>query len=265
MIELAPRQLPALSRWFPAGAPGPATLGEHVLTTGFGHWWADRADQPRVVAVSCAGHVLLRGAPDTLAPEDLAPLANSRIEAPARFLPALGTAFDRITPWERMVWTLQAEPQPCTVPRGVTVRRLEPADTDALLALGPDAAWIHASWGGPLGLAASGHAWAAVDRGGQPLAIARTYFRGTRYEDVAVFTAPDHRRHRLALAWSRPSPRTSPRVATPPAGTVPLSTVPAAYSPGRPASAWCASTFTTGPGTRYDATDLPHRNGPAQE
>jgi GNAT superfamily N-acetyltransferase len=203
MIELAPRQLSSLSRWFPAGAPGPATLGEHVLTTGVGHWWADRADQPRVVAVSCAGHVLLRGAPDTLAPEDLVPLANSRIEAPARFVPALGTAFDRITPWERMVWTLQAEPQPCTVPRGVTVRRLEPADTDTLLVLDPDAAWIHASWGGPLGLAASGHAWAAVDRGGQPLAIACTYFRGIHYEDVAVFTAPDHRRHRLALACVR--------------------------------------------------------------
>ncbi|MGW2080132.1 GNAT family N-acetyltransferase [Streptomyces sp. NPDC001939] len=32
------------------------------------------------------------------------------------------------------------------------------------------------------------------------LAIACTYFRGTRHEEVAVFTAPDHRRHRLALA-----------------------------------------------------------------
>ncbi|MFJ5273291.1 GNAT family N-acetyltransferase [Streptomyces sp. NPDC088358] len=69
--------------------------------------------------------------------------------------------------------------------------------------MGTDAAWIHASWGGPLGLAASGHAWAAVDRGRQSLAIARTNFRGTRYEDVAVFTAPDHRRHRLALACVR--------------------------------------------------------------
>ncbi|WP_405573392.1 GNAT family N-acetyltransferase [Streptomyces phaeochromogenes] len=200
MIELAPHQLPALTRWLPAGAPGPATIGEHVLTTGVGRWWADRADQPRVVAVSCAGHVLLRGAPDTLGPHDLAPLANSRIETPARFLPALGTAFDSLTPWERMVWTLQSEPQPCTVPHGVTVRRLEPADTDALIALGPDAAWIHASWGGSLGLASSGHGWTAANRTGQLLAIACTYFRGTRYEDIAVFTTPDQRRHRLALA-----------------------------------------------------------------
>ncbi len=32
------------------------------------------------------------------------------------------------------------------------------------------------------------------------LAVACTYFRGNRHEDVAVFTVPDHRRHRLALA-----------------------------------------------------------------
>ncbi|MFD3376724.1 MULTISPECIES: GNAT family N-acetyltransferase [unclassified Streptomyces] len=206
MIELAPRQLPPLTRWFPAGTPGPATIVEHALTTGVGHWWADQADRPRVIAVSCADHVVLRGTPDALGFDDLAslpslaPLANTRIETPARFLPALGSAFDRLTPWERMVWTLQADPQPCAVPRGVTVRRLEPADTDALLALGPDTAWIHASWGDPLGLAASGHGWAAMDRKGQVLAIACTYFRGTRYEDVAVFTDPGHRRHRLALA-----------------------------------------------------------------
>ncbi|WP_262056982.1 hypothetical protein [Streptomyces sp. STR69] len=83
-----------------------------------------------------------------------------------------------------MVWTLQADPQRHTVPREVSVRRLEPADTDALLALGPDSAWIHASWGDPLSLAASGHGWAAVDRKGRVPAIACTYFRGTRYEDI---------------------------------------------------------------------------------
>ncbi|MEV0173727.1 GNAT family N-acetyltransferase [Streptomyces sp. NPDC050803] len=200
MIELSPGRLPALTRWFPAATPGPAAVGEHVLATGVGRWWADRADRPRAVAVSCAGHVVLRGAPDALTPEALAPLAGSRIEAPERFLPALGAAFDRLTPWERMIWTLQAEPQPATVPLGVTLRRLQPADTDALADLGPDASWLSASWGGPLGLASSGHGWAALSRKGRILAVACTYFRGSRYEDVAVFTVPDHRRHRLALA-----------------------------------------------------------------
>lgn len=95
---------------------------------------------------------------------------------------------------------MQAEPQPARVPFGVTVRRLEPADSDALAALGSDAALISASWGGPLGLAASGHGWAAVSRKGGILAVACTYFRGDEYEDVGVYTVPEHRRHRLSLA-----------------------------------------------------------------
>ncbi|WP_369390897.1 GNAT family N-acetyltransferase [Streptomyces sp. CG1] len=200
MIEISPPDATALARWFPTGAPGPATIGEHALATGVGRWWADRPVQPRALAVSCAGHVVLRGSPDHLTPGLLAPLAGNRFEAPARLLPALGAAFDRLTPWERMLWTLQAAPQPAAVPHGVTVRHLEPADTDAVHALGPDASWLSASWGGPLGLAASGHAWAAVDRAGRILAVACTYFRGNGYEDVAVYTVPDRRRHRLALA-----------------------------------------------------------------
>ncbi|MCT7353070.1 GNAT family N-acetyltransferase [Streptomyces sp. 15-116A] len=200
MFELSPGPVPALTRWFPAGAPGPATVGEHVLATGIGSWWADRAVQPRVVAVSCAGHVVLRGTPDSLAPEELAPLAGNRIDAPDRFLPVLGAAFERLTPWERMIWTRQAEPQQAGVPFGLVLRRLERSDAGALQALGPDAAWLSASWGGPLGLASSGYGWAVLSRRGRMLAVACTYFRGSRYEDVAVYTVPDHRRHRLALA-----------------------------------------------------------------
>ncbi|MER5794891.1 GNAT family N-acetyltransferase [Streptomyces sp. NPDC001980] len=200
MIELAPSHLPLTTRWLPAGTPGPAAIGEHILATGVGRWWADRPVHPRAIAASCAGYVVLRGAADALTPETLAPLAGTRIDAPASLLPALGAAFERLTPWERMVWTLQAEPQPARVPTGVTVRRLEPADADAVLALGPDASWLSASWGGPPGLAASGHAWATVGRTGRVLAIACTFFRGTRFEDLAVYTVPDRRRHHLALA-----------------------------------------------------------------
>ncbi|MEV8559539.1 GNAT family N-acetyltransferase [Streptomyces sp. NPDC051917] len=67
-------------------------------------------------------------------------------------------------------------------------------------ALGSDASWLSASWGGPHGLAASGHAWAALGRSGRIQAVACTYFRGTGYEDVAVYTVPHRRRHHLALA-----------------------------------------------------------------
>ncbi|SFS45802.1 GNAT family N-acetyltransferase [Streptomyces sp. ok210] len=200
MIQLLPHRLPALSRWFPAGAPGPAALAEHVLTTGTGRFWADRAVQPRAIAVDCAAHVLLRGDPGALVPAELAPLGSRYIEAPIRFLPVLGASFDRIMPWERMVYIQQEEPTSLArTPRGVVVRRITAADAEALAALGPGAAWIHASWGGPVGLAASGHAWGAFHHG-EALAVACTYFLGSAYEDLAVLTAPDHRRRQLALS-----------------------------------------------------------------
>ncbi|MGW2651952.1 GNAT family N-acetyltransferase [Streptomyces sp. NPDC001393] len=200
MIQISPPDPRALARWFPTGSPGVATIGEHVLATGIGRWWGDRPVQPSAVAVSCAGHAVLRGSPEELTPDVLAPLAGNRVEAPARFLPALGAAFDRLTPWERMIWTLQAAPQPAGIPRAMNVRRLDATDADAVRALGTDASWLSASWGGPRGLAASGHAWAAVDRTGRIQAVACTYFRGTHYEDVAVHTAPGRTRHHLALA-----------------------------------------------------------------
>lgn len=111
-IEIAPRQLPPLSRWFPTGSPGPGALAEHVLTTGVGHWWADRPYQPRVLAVSCADHVLLRGDPSVLAPDSLKRFAYQYVESPARFWPTLGPAFERVAPWERMLYVHQAQPGP---------------------------------------------------------------------------------------------------------------------------------------------------------
>ncbi|MGW2027084.1 GNAT family N-acetyltransferase [Streptomyces decoyicus] len=199
MIELAPDQLPPLTRWFTAGAPGTAALAEHVRAGGTGRWWADRAADPRALAVTCADHVLLRGDPAALAPDALAVFGAHHVQAPARFLPALGSAFDLVVPWERMLY-LHREPVPAPrTPDGVTVRRLAPGDAPALAALPPDAAWVHASWGGAAGLAASGLGWAAV-RTDEVLAVACTYFHGTRYEDLACFTVPGHRRQHLALA-----------------------------------------------------------------
>lgn len=199
MIEIAPRQLPALSRFFPTGSPGPGALAEHVLTTGVGHWWADRPVQPRVLAVGCADHVLLRGDPSVLAPDSLARFAGQYVETPACFRPTLGSAFERVVPWERMLYVRQAQGSLPRRPRGVTVRRLTPEDAPALADLHSENAWIHASWGGPAGLAASGHGWAAFAKG-QVLSVACTYFLGSAYEDITVVTVPDRRRERLALA-----------------------------------------------------------------
>ncbi|MFD0268253.1 GNAT family N-acetyltransferase [Streptomyces sp. NPDC127106] len=200
MIEILSHQLPSLTRWFSAGAAGPAALVEHSLATGTGRWWADRAVQPRVLAVSCADQVLLRGDPASLAPGSLASFAHCYVEAPARFGPALYSAFDRVTPWERMVYVHQHRVDMPKVPRGVTVRRLTADDAPALAALDPQAAWIHATWGSPVDLAAVGYGWAAFDRNGRMAAVAVTRFRGSAYEDLAVLTRPDRRRERLALA-----------------------------------------------------------------
>ncbi|MGW2860220.1 GNAT family N-acetyltransferase [Streptomyces sp. NPDC001205] len=199
MIELPLRQLLAYLSWFPSGTAGPTALAEHALATRSGRLWVDRAEQPRTVAVSCAGHVLLSGDPGSLEPAGLAPLADRYVLAPARFLPALGSAFDRVVPWERMVYVHTEEPAAPRLPRGVTVRRLVDSDATALVALGTDSAWIHASWGGPSRLAKSGHAWGAFHRG-RLLAVACTYFLGSRFEDLAVVTVPEHRREQLALS-----------------------------------------------------------------
>ncbi|GGR82652.1 hypothetical protein Snoj_40450 [Streptomyces nojiriensis] len=72
-------------------------------------------------------------------------------------------------------------------------------DVPALADLHSENAWIHASWGGPAGLAASGHAWAAFAKG-RIRSVACAYFLGSAYEDIAVVTAPDRRPERLALA-----------------------------------------------------------------
>ncbi|EPH45554.1 GNAT family N-acetyltransferase [Streptomyces aurantiacus] len=200
MIPLQRHQLPALSRWFTAAAPGTAALPEHVLAHGAGQWWADRAVTPRALAVSCAGHVLLRGDPRAVSPCGLAPFAAHHVEAPPRFLPVLGAAFDRIVPAERMAYVHREHVDAPRPPRGVRVRRVSGDDAAAFAALWADSEWLHASWGGAAALAASGHAVAAFDRGGRAVSVACSYFAGEAYEDVAVATAPEHRRKGLAHA-----------------------------------------------------------------
>ncbi|MET9464674.1 hypothetical protein ABZY44_07575 [Streptomyces sp. NPDC006544] len=159
-------------------------------------------------------HVLLRGDPAALSPEALAPFAGNYIEAPARFLPALGGAFTRIDPWERMVYVHQAPAMAARPARGITVRRLTPQDASALVALGPKAAWIHRTWGDPEQLAASALGWGAFHRG-RVLSVACTYFLGSGYEDVAALADPRPPAaapraglcHRTVPGHRRPRPR----------------------------------------------------------
>ncbi|MFB6633878.1 GNAT family N-acetyltransferase [Streptomyces sp. NPDC056362] len=199
MIPHASHQPPAPARVFLSGAPGTAALAEHVLSTGHGQWWTDRAHEPRVVAVTCGGHALLAGDPSAITPAELAPLARHFVETSGRFVPVLGAAFDPLVPWERMLYVHRGPAVTPRVPRGVTVRGITPEDAPALAALDPAMAWIHGSWGGPGALAASGLGRIATRRG-RVLAVACSRFVGSRYEDVACATAPDERRRHLALA-----------------------------------------------------------------
>lgn len=199
MIPHPSHQPPASAGAFPSGAPGASALAEHVLATGHGQWWTDRADRSRVVAVTCGDHALLAGDPTAVPPAELAPLAGHYIRTADRFLPVLGAAFERLVPWERMCYVHSAGAVAPRVPRGVTVRRLTASDAPALASIDPAMAWIHGTWGGPQALAASGTAWAAFRRN-RVVAVACTRFLGNRYEDVGCATAPEERRQHLALA-----------------------------------------------------------------
>ncbi|MFB0632434.1 GNAT family N-acetyltransferase [Streptomyces sp. AB3(2024)] len=198
MINLPSHRLPALAGWFPAGAPGPSALTEHALTTQAGRWWVDRVVQPRVIAAECGHHLLLRGDPQALAPQDLARFADRHIEASGRFLPLIRTAFDHVSPRQRMVHVRRSAAPVTRPPRGVTVRRLDAGDARALATIPPAMSWIHHTWGGPEALARSGYAWAAF-HGNRIVAVACTYFLGTAYEDIACVTVPDPRIQYLVL------------------------------------------------------------------
>lgn len=205
MFELPRQTVPGTGRWaswFPAGSPGLGALPDHVRSTGTGSWWADRPVEPRAGAVSCAGYVVMGGDPRAVAPEALAQLAHSYFAVPDRFLPLLGASFERIVPWERMIWVQDAPGCDPRLSADVLVRRLTFRDASAVRELGPEPAWITESWGGPHGLAGSGHCWGAF-RGGRLLSVACTYFLGDRYEDVAVVTVPDERGKGLAAACVR--------------------------------------------------------------
>ncbi|MGH8908893.1 MAG: hypothetical protein ACRD0K_20970 [Egibacteraceae bacterium] len=69
------------------------------------------------------------------------------------------------------------------MPRDELVRRLEPADAYHVWGLCPDVSWISGTWGGPAGLAASGHAWGAFAEG-RLVSVACTFFVGHLYEDI---------------------------------------------------------------------------------
>jgi predicted GNAT family acetyltransferase len=127
------------------------------------------------------------------------------VAAPPRFVPLLHATFSQVTRWERVVYVASHRPPASApVPQPGSVRRLAPADTGAVRALHPTVAWIAKTWGGPAGLAASGHGWGAFCDGAL-VAVACTFFAGARYHELGVATDPGHRGRGLATSCAWPA------------------------------------------------------------
>lgn len=201
------RPIPAdpvwLSEWLEREQPGPDTIMGHVLATGHGRCWVDDAARPRAVLAETAGNFLLSGDPDVVDPATLRPLITGLVAAPPRFVPLLHATFSQVTRWERVLYVAPQRPlASAPVPQHGPVRRLTSADTGAVRAVHPNIAWIAKTWGGPAGLAASGHGWGAF-RERDLVAVACTFFVGARYHELGVATDPEHRGRGLATtcAW----------------------------------------------------------------
>jgi GNAT superfamily N-acetyltransferase len=191
MIEIAPSEMGSLTDWVEPEQPGWITIGPHVRDTGHGRCWVDRQPDPRAVLVQAGDNYLLLGDP----PERLPPLKGF-VSASDHVAPALRATFDRVGVWDRVAYLLHGAPRASTV-EGFEMRRLGAADAPALTGLSARSGWVHDTWGGAHGLAASGYAWGAFD--GPVLAsVACTFFLGRRYEELAVVTEPAYERRGLS-------------------------------------------------------------------
>lgn len=179
----------AVADLFGPERPGPM-IHPHVAATGVGGCRADRAENPRTaVAELPGGNIACRGEPVAVAG------LRGLVEAPPEWAPALEEVA-AVGVWDRIVAELPGAAEPVV---GRSVRRLTPSDTAGLDALDPSIAWISETWGGHVGLAASGTAWAAFD-GGRAVAVACPFYLGRNYEDIGVVTEPGHRGRGLSTA-----------------------------------------------------------------
>ena len=132
------------------------------------------------------GNLALAGDPGARTPGDLWPRLVGFVDAPAGFEPLLRATVPTLAVWPRVILELPGDRRPVATAEAV-IRPLHPADAGQLAGLSPEAAWIAATWGGPAGLAASGHAWGAF-RSGRLAAVACSFFVGVHYEDIGVVT-----------------------------------------------------------------------------
>jgi RimJ/RimL family protein N-acetyltransferase len=201
MRTVEPAELAALAGWLGAETPGPAAVLGHVASTGHGRAWADRWPAPAVVLVETGGNYLLVGAPAAVEPAALRPLVRGFLAAAADFDGVLDEAFPDRVRWDRVVYRLPAGAVAPAAPADAA-RVLRAADAPAVERLSDEIGWVAKTWGGPAGLATSGHAYGAF-AGDRLAAVTCTFFQGARHADAGVVTEPELRGRGLGLASAR--------------------------------------------------------------
>ncbi|MEM7114067.1 MAG: GNAT family N-acetyltransferase [Chloroflexota bacterium] len=201
MQEITLQQLANIKERFLPDGPGPL-IELHVLQTENGRSWVNRWPNPDVVLTETAGNYSLVGQPDAIKPNALRGLVKGFVATSPTFVPLLQTAFPDLIVWERLIFaqTVAAEINP--PPSGFDVRRVTLADEVALLALGSEVSWVAKTWGGVMGMAASGTAWGAFGENGRLASLACTFFVGHQYEEIGITTEPAFRGVGLSTACS---------------------------------------------------------------
>ena len=197
MILLSPGQRIQIKHWFTPDPPG-RLAGMHILKTGNGAILADQWPHPKVILADTAGSYALLGDPDALTTEDMGHYLQGSIYASDHFVPKLTAVFPDLKAREYANLCLSRDPADQPIQQG-TIRPLDQDDTHYLWGLSPPSFWITKSWGGPAGLAASGHAWGVFihDR---LASVACSYYLGETHEDVGVTTEPEFRNTGLSSA-----------------------------------------------------------------
>lgn len=184
MIDVSAARREALGGLFP-DRPGPLA-GQHAVRTGIGRCLADRLPDPRTAMARIGMDVQLAGEAERLDEEALVELTPvGFIDAPPPFHNALGRLFPGAVQWERVISILPGTTPPPAAP--ATIRRLGPADADALATLDEDIDWITASLGGPVRAAQTELAFGAFV-GTELASVALPYHLGRAFEDIGVVT-----------------------------------------------------------------------------
>src|SRR4051812_12858836 len=193
MIELAQTKL--TGEWFRPERPGPL-IGPHVILTGHGKIFADRAEAPRAVLVQAGGHNFdLSGDPRAFTP---AGALSGTFRADEAFEPLLREHSSGLHRWPRVIYELSGDPNPVPAPVA-EIRRLGSGDAEAIDGLSPETHWISETWGGPPGAAASGLAFGAF-HGGRLASVALPFYVGERFEDIGVVTEDGSRARGFSAA-----------------------------------------------------------------